>query len=311
MDIPNSDRSCLPKYCKQCFEHELAELLKPQSSSNAEGVADGNANSGSGSGAILQSLAAVAEDFSVDARNVVCVQCSRPVTSENKSPVPECCFECWQKQEKLEEEILDAKPGVDEKSERTELQTPPKKTKLEEAAAKLFPQWQPRAAVPHADFLEALTEKSKAVSWCTVFQKAARILCGPPKADALSHWLEQSDLEKKRWGESFSAVRYALLDVSTPAADSKAGIAEEGKNDDILHVPTSYDLKLLLKDHGKQKTHASIATSLCCLVRFCFFKTTNPQGPKRVQETDFLSISMRPRLPTTREGGRCTAHWLP
>lgn len=311
MDIPNSDRSCLPKYCKQCFEHELAELLKPQSSSNAEGVADGNANSGSGSGAILQSLAAVAEDFSVDARNVVCVQCSRPVTSENKSPVPECCFECWQKQEKLEEEILDAKPGVDEKSERTELQTPPKKTKLEEAAAKLFPQWQPRAAVPHADFLEALTEKSKAVSWCTVFQKAARILCGAPKADALSHWLEQSDLEKKRWGESFSAVRYALLDVSTPAADSKAGIAEEGKNDDILHVPTSYDLKLLLKDHGKQETHASIATSLCCLVRFCFFKTTNPQGPKRVQETDFLSISMRPRLPTTREGGRCTAHWLP
>ena len=155
------------------------------------------------------------------------------------------------------------------------------------------------------------TEKSKAVSWCTVFQKAARILCGAPKADALSHWLEQSDLEKKRWGESFSAVRYALLDVSTPAADSKAGIAEEGKNDDILHVPTSYDLKLLLKDHGKQKTHASIATSLCCLVRFCFFKTTNPQGPKRVQETDFLSISMRPRLPTTREGGRCTAHWLP
>ena len=36
---------------------------------------------------------------------VVCMLCSQPVSWENKAPVPNLCFQCWEKQEEAEAEL--------------------------------------------------------------------------------------------------------------------------------------------------------------------------------------------------------------
>lgn len=142
-----------------------------------------------------RTASALSEEFGVEKKvPQLCVQCSCTLSEDCKSPVPGCCHDCWQQQERIAEELehrIPREKSRDQGEKIADLQGQGEQSEVTDKQVQTPPKW----------------------SLCTWWQKKQREK-GVGKKEALETWNNMSSEEKTAFK--------ATLPIPSPDSDAKS-----------------------------------------------------------------------------------------